>query len=514
MAMDFDGEHFVAAAIREHVFEAVQGAHVGVGIADAKWRFEWVNQAFADLLGGSPDGIIGNTPYELAEIGVRPSWVRSALRTLARGDVWRGEIRGPSKWGKPVHVLASVYRVSTSLRTEAFTMVVHDIREEANLREQLIHAQRMQAMGQLAGGVAHAFNNALQTMGNALHLLRPLLPGDARVRELDTVIERTLDSASDIAGQLLAFARQRRLDARAQQLGKLVEHLEPLLRTALPEDVTLELDLPLEQDDPVVEVDSRLIEQVLLSLCLNASEATRGSGSVKVRITADFGAREAVLEVLDDGPGIAPENRERIFEPFFTTDEEGHAGLGLAMAEGITAQLGGSIGAQNRPEGGAHFTVRFPLAVAGKPESAGQVIHESSSGGLPIEGKRVLLVEDEDDLRRTLLEVLDDEGFETRGAPDGPSALRFVTEEGWVPDCLVTDLRMPGMSGQELAKRLRTLHTSIAVVMASGYHPDSLPGLERCFFLEKPFRIGQLVEAVRSLTLERVDGKNGGSDGT
>lgn len=512
--MDFDEEHLVAASIREHVFEAVQGAHVGVGIADAEWRFEWVNQAFADLLGGSVNEIVGSTPFELAEIAARSSWTRSALRTLAHGDVWRGEIKGPSRWGQPVHVLASVHRVSTSLRTEAFTMVVHDVREEVSLREQLIHAQRMQAMGQLAGGVAHAFNNALQTMGNALHLLRPLLPAEARIRELYSVIKRTLDSAGDIAGQLLAFARQRRVDARTQQLGKLVEDLEPLLRTALPEDVTFELDLPPGKNDPAVEVDAGLIEQVLLSLCVNASEAMRGSGSVKVRITADPAAGEAVLEVLDGGPGIADEDLERIFEPFFTTREEGHAGLGLSMAEGITAQLGGSIRAQNRPKGGAHITLRFPLVAAGKPLSPGTILHESSSGALPIEGGRVLLVEDEDDLRTTLLEVLDDEGFETRGASDGPSALRLVSEEGWVPDCLVTDLRMPGMSGQELATKLRARQASIAVVMASGYHPDSLPDLERCLFLEKPFRIGRLVEAVRSLTLETVDGENGGSDGT
>ncbi len=509
--MGHEHDHFTSASIRNHVFEAVQGAHVGVGIADARWHFEWVNQSFAELLGGSVDAILGRTPYELAGIGVRPRWVRSALRSLARGDVWRGEIKGPSKWERDIHVLASVYRVSTSLRTEAYTIVMHDIREEASLREQLVHVQRMKAMGQLAGGVAHNFNNALQTLENALHLLRPMLPAEPRTEELHGVLQKTLDSARDIAGQLLAFARQRTLNADALRLGELVRSLEPLLRTALPEDVELKLDLPPTENDPVVEVDSMLIEQVLLSLCLNASEAMGAVGSVIIRVTIDPTAEEAAMEVLDSGPGIPAANLERIFEPFFTTDEQQHAGLGLAMADGITAQLGGTISAENRPGGGACLVVRLPLSSAANPLPAEQTIPGGSSGEIGVDGGRVLLVEDEEDLRRTLLEVLDDEGFEARVAQDGTEALHLVIEEGWVPDCLVTDLRMPGMTGQELARRLRALHPEMAIVLASGYHPDSLPDLERSQFLEKPFRISRLVDTIRSLTLNNVE--KGGSDG-
>ncbi len=486
-------------SIRDHVLEAVERAHVGVAVADGRWRFDWVNAAFARLLGGPREEVVGRTPFEVTAIGWKEGWLRDALRAMRRGDVWTGEIDAVSRWGRPVHVMASVSRIATSRGERAFTIVMHDVATENLLREQLFHAQRMEAMGRLAGGVAHAFNNSLQTLFNAFHLLKPRLGADPRSRELMATIERTLDSASGIANQLLAFARQRTLSPQPVRLGDLAAALEPLLRAALPEDVVLTLSIPPAAEDPVVEVDPAIVEQLLLNLCLNAAEAMDGTGEIAVRVRLDGTTSEAVLEVEDSGPGIPEEVAHRIFEPFFTTREGSHTGLGLAVADGIVAQLGGRILARNRPEGGARFTVRLPAVAAVEPLAATHLIQRTPSGGHPPVRGRILLVEDEEDLRETLLEILEEEGFQARGARDGREALAVVTEQGWIPDCLVSDLKMPGMTGQQLAVELRRLHPGMAIVLASGYHPDSLPGLDEVVFLEKPFRISELLDTVQSL---------------
>ncbi len=486
-------------SIRDHVLEAVENAHVGVGVADQCWRFEWVNPAFVQLLGGSRDEILGRSPFELTALGWKSGWIRAALRTMRQGDVWTGEIASVSRWGKEVHVMASVYRVVTSRRTEAYTIVMHDISGENLLREQLFHAQRMEAMGRLAGGVAHAFNNALQTLFNTFHLLAPRLPDDPGTAELAATMRRTLESASEIANQLLAFARQKTLTPHPVRLGELVAELRPLLRATLPEDIVLTVDVPPPERDPVVEVDASLVEQLLLNLCLNAAEAMQGRGEVSVTVRLDPSSADGVLSVEDTGPGIPEEVAHRIFEPFFTTREETHTGLGLAVVDGIVAQLGGRILAGNRPGGGARFSVRLPVVTEVVPVPAPPLVRRSPSGGHPRVGGRVLLVEDEEDVRETLLEILEDEGFEVRGAANAHEALAVVGEEGWVPDCVVTDLKMPGMTGQELALELRRLHPGMAIVLASGYHPDSLPGLDRSLFLEKPFKISEFLDAVQSV---------------
>jgi PAS domain S-box-containing protein len=367
-----------------------------------------------------------------------------------------------------------------------------DLTEELSLQEQLRQAQKMEAIGRLAGGVAHDFNNLLTVIGGYAGVIEGAVargtPASAAAHEIQEATER----AAGLTRQLLALSRRQLAQRRVVDLNAAIRGLEPVLRRALPESITLVLDL--DEKLPPIELDPSQLDQVLLNLALNARDAMRERGTLRVVTRRGDGGRLAHLEVSDTGIGMDEATRSRAFEPFFTTKESGvGSGLGLSTTYGIVRQAGGSIALDSAPGQGTRVEIDLPAAVAGPIWArAGRV----ESGPVPLSrDATILLVEDDASVRRLLVILLEGSGYRVLAAADGAEALALAQDTPEI-DLLLTDYVMPGQSGVELCNALRARWPRLRVVLMTGHAemPDGdgaeLPrGVE---LIAKPFTREQL----------------------
>ncbi|HKU61236.1 MAG TPA: PAS domain S-box protein [Gemmatimonadales bacterium] len=366
-----------------------------------------------------------------------------------------------------------------------------DITERRAAEERLREAHRLQAAGQLAGGIAHEANNQMSVVLGAVHFLlrRRDLPETAAADV--ELVRRAAERTATITQQLLAFSRRQLLRLENLDLNALVRAAEPLLRRSLAE--TQELVVRTGELPGLVRADHNQLEQVLLNLVLNARDAMPNGGQV----TIETGGRgqDAELTVRDDGLGMDQQTLRRAFEPFFTTKEVGQGtGLGLSVVHGIVAQMGGRIEAESQPGRGSTFTLRLPIVPATTPGAEAR----GAAPAAPPGGTTIMVVEDDEAVRRMTVRALGEAGYATMEAADGKEALRLVADRAKPPDLVVTDLGMPRMDGHELARRLRADHPTVPVLLISGHvDPDPQPvDGEPWPLLRKPFPPEELIRYV------------------
>jgi signal transduction histidine kinase/ActR/RegA family two-component response regulator len=378
-------------------------------------------------------------------------------------------------------------------------------------QERQAQAQKLESIGQLAGGVAHDFNNLLTAIiGNAELARDAVGPEHPAHEELDEVLGAAELSAS-LARQLLAFARRTDLAPRVVRIDQLLEELSTLLQRLIGEHITLRLELAPEL--PLARVDPTAVEQAVLNLVVNARDAIPPDGGTITLAARPVLVREGdpehaqgvptgswlAIEVHDTGHGMAPQVLAHVFEPFFTTKPVGQGtGLGLAMVYGTVTQHQGHIRVDSAPGRGASFTLYFPPAPA---DAVPDVIERERPPVAPATARRILLVEDEDAVRAVVRRVLVQAGFEVHVAEHGAQALAWC-EEGRLHtlDLLVTDVVMPVLGGVELVTALRAQRADLPVLFVSGYREthalDALLVTPRTSFLEKPFTPATLLGAV------------------
>jgi len=358
---------------------------------------------------------------------------------------------------------------------------------------------RLEILGRLAGGIAHDFNNLLSVMLGAAGALRHVASGAAVEREIEA-IEGAAQRGSGLVKQLLAFARQQVMAPRVLDLNETIRQLAVMLPRLLGARVELELDL--EEPPRRIRVDPSQWDQVLLNLVVNARDAMKGVGRLRIatgrRLVLDSLAlpagRYAMVEVTDNGPGIPPELLPRIFEPFFTTKlDQGGTGLGLATVQGIIGQLGGQMEVESKPGQGTTFRILVPRhdGPLDLPEPARPIPMAKPAGP-------ILLVDDEPSLLRVATLCLQQAGFEVVQALDGEEALEQL-EAGLRPCLIASDVAMPGMDGLALARAARKLLPDVPILLLSGYAAavvDSDLPAEGFRFLAKPYTPDSLRMAV------------------
>jgi two-component system, cell cycle sensor histidine kinase and response regulator CckA len=447
------------------------------------------------------------------------------LATAGRGDVEPAEAalagqttRSARFWFAPVD--------GGEEDREAAIVYVIDTTEQRALQEQFAQSQKMQAVGQLAGGVAHDFNNVLGAiMLAADFLITSHKPGDPAFQDIMS-IKSNANRAANLVRQLLAFARRQTLLPKVLNLNDAVSELSNLLRRLLGEKVTL--DVIHGRDLWPVRLDVNQFEQVVMNLAVNARDAMADGGKVTIR-TRNVPEAEAasidrndlppadyvVVEVEDNGSGIPPAILDQIFEPFFTTKDVGKGtGLGLSTVYGIVKQTGGSIVVNSVEGHGTTFRIFLPrhietaktaaeLAQIAAAEAAGPV-SDKQREMTDLTGRgRILLVEDEEALRALSARTLIARGFEVIEAGSGIEALEAFEVPGHNIDLIVSDVVMPEMDGPTLLKELRKRNVTTRIIFVSGYAEEAfarnMPEGEGEFaFLAKPFSMKQLVEAVKS----------------
>jgi PAS domain S-box-containing protein len=375
--------------------------------------------------------------------------------------------------------------------------------EHARLEEQLRHSQKMESIGQLAGGVAHDFNNLLTAVMAFVELTQEELPRDTPVAEyLEGILAASARGAA-LTQQLLAFARKKLVKPEDASLNELLQRMAPMVRRLVGEHIHLELEL--EPEAGTVHIDVGSLEQVVLNLIVNARDAMPHGGRLTLEtqaleLASQPGRQYAVLSVTDTGSGMSREVRARLFEPFFTTKPQGKGtGLGLAMCQGIIEQAGGTISVNSELGQGSVFRLLLPRAEPREPRPASDSVAGNASRG----SETLLIVEDEPMILQLARAALEKRGYRVLCASDGIEALAAAAQPGVRIDLAVTDLVMPRLGGKELAFRLRELHAHARVLYTSGYAESAIARqgvlLEGVHFLEKPYTLAGLARRVREL---------------
>jgi len=512
IAMVTDEREQVQVALSQ-LEATIESTADGVLVLDLGGRIQRANQAALRLWNAwdpaapeaVPDDLLDRVQAELVdERDLRATLVRPA--TGPEGAV-RDELR--TRHGRVIEWQGAPQRVDDHV--VGWVWNFRDITDRLQLQEQLRQSQKMEAIGQLAGGVAHDFNNLLTVIdGNVeLAVTSPDLP--LHLLELLREVRQATARAAQLTSQLLAFSRKQTLRSTVFDLADTVTGLTPMLRRSIGPTITLQT----HPHPGYVHADRGQLDQVLLNLVINARDAMAGRGTILIRSgTRDVTdplqgvqgdripvGRYAVLSVGDDGPGISEALHDRIFEPFFTTKAPGEGtGLGLAMVYGLARQSGGYVLLESREGQGTRIEILLPVH---EPSAPPVVAMPTPERVREVESRRVLVVDDEDAVRRLVCAVLERQGYAVDQAPNGREALALL-DTGAEFDLVVSDVIMPEMGGRELGRHLRTRHPQLPVLFMSGYSHEEMDAHggvldSGLVLLTKPFNVGQLLKAVRGM---------------
>ena len=474
-------------------------------------RFLDANPSVLELLGYSADQVLGRTLAEVGLCGNDAATSATFVELSSRDYVRLAGVRLFAANGQSVDVefVASGYEVDGQ---RIIQVNVRDIGERRRLETELRQSQKLEAVGRLAGGVAHDFNNMLTVINSYTELaLKSLPPNHSMLGDLDEV-RKAGARAARLTGQLLAFSRKQIMKLVICSLNSVIVDIERMLRRVIGEEVGLILRLA--PDLGTILADPGQLEQVLMNLVVNSRDAMNKGGTITIETcNRDVGpdvvrSRAEVrpgpyvtLSVSDTGSGMDDATVARIFEPFFTTKSPGKGtGLGLPTVYGIVAQSGGHIDVDSKV--GTGTTIRIHL-----PRQQGQVVHanlaESAIDASPPSSETILLVEDDPSVRRLVHRVLSQRGYRVLTACSGNEALSLVANHKNTIALLLTDVVLPGMDGCELARTLLVDQPSMKVMYMSGYTAEAVlhlgPGDERAMLIEKPFAVADLLRQIRSV---------------
>ena len=505
------------------IFNAIDEALV---LRDADFRIVDVNRAYETMSGNRRGDVVGELGLTFSDPERREERIALHQRALA-GEQVQFEVEGRARDGRqfvvevrlvPIqyrgrpHVLQIGQEVTERLNADA---------ERAQLEAQLRQAQKMEAIGQLTGGIAHDFNNILQgILGNlTLASERQAELGDARLRKYLERAQHSAQRARELIAQMLTFSRGQRGARRAVAMPDLVRDACKLLRSTLPS--TIDLRLNLDDAMPPLELDPVQVEQVLLNLCINARDAMKGTGAIRIGLKAPAHVRAVCascrqkvdgrfveLYVRDTGPGIPAKVMERMFEPFFSTKEVGRGtGMGLSLAHGIVHEHGGHILVDCIENERTKFRVLLPApeGVSAEPEPEG--LATLPPARRPKLKGRVLVVDDEQAIREFMADLLGGWGLEVATLPDGAVARDAIAQEPARYDLVITDQTMPQLTGLGLAREVARLRPGLPVVLYTGYAEDLSPqqlaeaGVAR--LLRKPIEPSQFFPVLAALLSQR-----------
>jgi len=523
LLIDDDGGMVERGKALEQVESMLSLLPLGLALTDRDGRFLFLNEAFAKTAG------IGEKEQPLypGDLMIRDdkSAVSDAVRRYASGPPLAGDLAVRLRNGGEEPVALGIAGVR-GLGEAAVLLSIRDNSEESKLKSQVAQATKMQAVGQLAGGVAHDFNNILTAIiGHCDLMLLRHAPGDSDYDDIQQV-KNNSNRAAGLTRQLLAFSRQQTLRPQVLQLPDVVADVSNLLKRLL--DETIELEVRHGRNLGLVRADPGQLEQVIINLGVNARDAMPKGGKISIStqavVASDVRALKSdilpvgdytALIFSDSGNGIPPHVIGKIFEPFFTTKAVGKGtGLGLSTVYGIIKQSGGYIFADSKPGEGTTFSIYFPVHHPTRDD-----LDRATLNSLPVKATakkelwgsaHILLVEDEDMVRAVAERALTRQGYKVVTASEGEEALGLLAEQADKEpqfDLIVSDVVMPNMDGPTMAKHVRKNYPELPILFMSGYAEEQLRksiDLDKVNFLPKPFSVAQIAEAVGETLAEHA----------
>ena len=478
---------------------------VGCAILSLEGYFLNVNEHLLRMLALPAEKVIGASSMDLGFWDSQQSRSEFLQRLRAEGSIQNLEVRFKDSAGN-MHVglyFATIVRIADK---ECIFGMLLDQTEERDLEAKFLQAQKMEALGRLAGGVAHDFNNMLGVIGGYAELLESKLAAKDSLRRYCTKIVDTTQRASGLTRQLLTFSRKEIVRPMPLETARALTELTAILPRLIGEDIELVVNL---QATGTVVIDKTHFEQVIFNIVINARDAMPGGGHLFIetedvlRPVLAAGGSVAIgqyvaIRIRDTGIGMDNETRQHAFEPFYTTKEVGRGtGLGLATVYGIVQQCGGEISIESSPRKGTQVNILLPVSASAQAPSSDDADDKMKRG----QGN-ILLVEDEVELRNVNAEFLSSLGYTVTCAGSGPEALELAAH-GLAIDLVISDVVMPKMSGRELADRLLQLRPNTKLLYVSGYADDVLlqsgVPMQGMTFLQKPYSLRQLAGKVQSL---------------
>jgi len=475
------------------------------------WVFKFANETLARMFGYTVDELIGKPYLELVypdDRGLSATLMQK--RITGELEEARYQFRGLRKDGSWFYCEVLGHRIEYQGKP-AVQGVLLDITEQKRLEEQLLHAQKMEAIGRLAGGIAHDFNNLLTIIMGNLQIAQLSLPSDSPIQNHLESINKAVERAVSLTQKLLTFSRKQLIEPRAIDLNEIVKGMEKMLKRLIGEDI--ELITAFEKDIPLIKADPIQIEQVIINLAVNARDAMPEGGKLIIKIAkATFREKfqrkypeiepgdYVMLSISDTGIGMDEETLSHIFEPFFTTKEAGKGtGLGLSTVYGIVKQTGGYIYVYSQPGKGTTFEIYFPIL-----QKMPVVEKESAMEfHLPSIKATILVVEDEEEIRNLLREMLEHLGYEVIIAETGIKALRLFDKYKDKINLIITDVVMPQISGKELVEKIKKEYPEIKVLYMSGYPENVIAHYgvleEDINFISKPFTLMELTKKLKKI---------------
>jgi PAS domain S-box-containing protein len=501
-----------AAEAHARLATAVEQAAETIVITDTTGAILYVNPAFEKNSGYTRAEAIGKNPRILKSGRQDAEFYRQMWAMLTRGEVWHGHFMNKRKDGSFYEEEATISPIrDTAGAIINYVAVKRDVTREAQLEAQFRQAQKMDAIGTLAGGVAHDFNNILAVIQLQIGMLIADKKLSSQQLDFAREIEKAGQRAADLTRQLLLFGRKQVLQLRDLDLNAVISDVTKMLRRIMGEDIMVQFNF--SPHPLLIHADTGMINQVLMNLAVNARDAMPKGGQIIIETSAaEFDENKAAripqarpgsfacVSVTDIGSGIPPEILSRIFEPFFTTKEAGKGtGLGLATVFGIVQQHQGWISVRSKVGRGTTFKIYLPRLAGSSDQNSFWSAQTPAVNG----SETILLVEDEAPVRKSMRDTLGRLGYHVLEAATGAEALAVWEQHRDEIRLLLTDLVMPGgMNGKDLAAQLLQRNSKLKVIYASGYSADvagkDFPLEEGVNFLAKPFELYKLAQTVRN----------------
>ncbi len=484
-------------------------------ITDRDGYITYVNPSFSKITGYTQADLTGKRPVILSTETPEDMKIYEEIeKTLSTGKAWHGTLIPCKKNGERFTEQGSIFPLfDESGQVCNRAAIMRDMTEELKLEQQLRQSHKMQAIGTLAGGIAHDFNNILSAiLGYANLAHKELRQNPEQTEKYVKKITIAGNRARDLVAQILTFSRQKQLKVSAVQFGLIVKEACNMLRASLPSSIEIRRYI---KSQSMVAADPTQLHQIMLNLCTNASQSMDGYGTLTVSLEDVYitdrdaeelpglnTGRHICLKVEDTGHGMDEDTQKRVFEPFFTTKEMGEGtGMGLSVVHGIVTSIGGAIKIRSRLEEGSTFTVYLPVA---EGESYEQSPMEEEVDNSKLQGhERILFVDDERILVELNKETLEGYGYNVTGVYDSAEALEVFRESPNDFDIVVSDLTMPGMTGDVLVERLMKIRSDIPVIVCTGYNnvvsEQRMSELGICIVVHKPIIGKQLAETIRNV---------------
>ncbi len=494
----------------EHLFiqaTALETVENGIVITDSHGNILWVNDAACRITGYSQRELLGKNPRILKSGKQDKAFYENMWQILTSGQSWQGEMINRHKDG---HLYTEEETISPVHDDQGniirYIAVKQDISERKLQEEKIRHSQKMDALGQLTGGIAHDYNNMLGIVLGYTELLEDFIKDD-KLKEYLQQIHNAANRGARLTQKLLAFSRHRATDAQKILISDLLEEDRNMLEKTLTSRIQLELNLPDEKWYTCL--DSSDLEDAILNMCINAMHAIKDTGKITIRVeNQHLTSTEArhldlkpadyvLLSITDDGCGMSKEIQERIFDPFFSTKGEKGTGLGMSQVYGFVDRSHGTIRVYSEPGVGTRITLYFPRYIADSTvKENAQDKDENWVGG----SENILIVDDEPSLLVLGNEILSAKGYRVFTASGGKEALAILKKENI--DLLISDVIMPEMDGHELTTRVKQKYPQIKIILASGFNErvtGKKTNTDTSVILYKPYKAKELLQLIRKL---------------